>query len=357
MGPFQALVEGFGKVLEEVNGKRRNIARWKFEEVRFLPSSQEETQLQAFHGHGFPREPFRTRPDKLKNITSHVIFQAKSWARDRRDELQALLLAPTVHLEQFWEKLERKVVVQVTGRGGNLFASVSSSLTPKPSANIPIEEGNSAFTLAMSRDQVSKRLDGVLVYTICNSSNEFILTTDLSGIKSLAFFCFRKEDAETLLVQVKDRESSLGRGARVVPVSLDKVYQLKAEGISFRFLPDPNQIRNAIELRSKAGVKGRAFDGVPVFQSENLILRSKNRRLCPVFFSKEDCEIALKKALMTQQKVNASMRVGTFEDVLQNMEAKEEDSVWGDLIFIPPGSDVQTSIKKASASRNDTVFG
>ncbi|MCI11846.1 protein TIC 22 chloroplastic-like, partial [Trifolium medium] len=38
---------------------------------------------------------------------------------------------------------------------------------------------------------------------------------------------------------------------------------LKVEGIAFRFLPDPVQIKNALELRA-ANKEG--FDGVPVFQ-------------------------------------------------------------------------------------------
>lgn len=93
-----------------------------------------------------------------------------------------------------------------------------------------------------------------------------------------------------ICTQVRDREPSLGRGAKVVAVSLDKVsiqiflnpnvkslscniqsmcvyrvrffkmkfltgfpwfwqvYQLSTEGIAFRFLPDPRQVRNALEV-------------------------------------------------------------------------------------------------------------
>ena len=47
---------------------------------------------------------------------------------------------------------------------------------------------------------------------------------------------------------MRDRDPSLGRGARVVQVSLDRVYQLAAEGIAFRFLPDPRQVKHAIQV-------------------------------------------------------------------------------------------------------------
>ncbi|XP_060172261.1 uncharacterized protein LOC132603283 isoform X9 [Lycium barbarum] len=43
-----------------------------------------------------------------------------------------------------------------------------------------------------------------------------------------------------------------------------EVYMLKVEGIAFRFLPDPVQIKNAMELKASDVKTG--FDGVPVFQ-------------------------------------------------------------------------------------------
>ncbi|KAH8516470.1 hypothetical protein H0E87_004711 [Populus deltoides] len=43
-----------------------------------------------------------------------------------------------------------------------------------------------------------------------------------------------------------------------------QVYMLKVEGIAFCFLPDPVQIKNALELKAVDIKSG--FDGVPVFQ-------------------------------------------------------------------------------------------
>eukprot|EP00245_Coleochaete_scutata_P011651 TRINITY_DN435_c0_g1_i1.p1 TRINITY_DN435_c0_g1~~TRINITY_DN435_c0_g1_i1.p1 ORF type:complete len:347 (-),score=70.33 TRINITY_DN435_c0_g1_i1:350-1255(-) len=256
-------------------------------------------------------------------------------------------------------KLEQAVRLHVQNSGAGhqpLLASLSASFGSSSIANVAVPEPDASFTLAMTTEQVSKRLDGVPVYTVSNASSEFVLISDLNSQKSLGIFCFRHEDAEALLMQVKDREPGLGRGARVVAVSLDKVYQLNAEGIAFRFLPDPLQVKNALEARTKAGDAGRAFDGVPVFQSDNLILRSNNHRFCPIFFCKEDLERALRKAFKAQQRINPSMRVnteiqvGSFEDVLKRMESSEEDSGWGDIVFIPPGMDAMNHLGRTVAS-------
>ncbi|XP_074590667.1 protein TIC 22, chloroplastic-like [Curcuma longa] len=120
-------------------------------------------------------------------------------------------------------------------------AYLGSETAPSPA------QGKHNFDLALIADYVAKTLAGTSVYTVSNSNDEFVLISDPSNsFRSLGIFCFRKEDAQTLLAQVKLRQPILGRGAKVVPIVLDQVYMLKVEGIAFRFLPDPLQIKNAL---------------------------------------------------------------------------------------------------------------
>ncbi|MBA0550496.1 hypothetical protein Golob_021438 [Gossypium lobatum] len=133
-----------------------------------------------------------------------------------------------------------------------LFASVS-----QPKAAV-------AAAAALNPEQVAKTLAGTAVYTVSNSDNEFVLISDPNGAKSIGLLCFRQEDAEAFLAQVRLRRRELRSNAKVVPITLDQVYSLKVEGIAFRFLPDPIQIKNALELKS--GDIKSGFDGVPVFQ-------------------------------------------------------------------------------------------
>ncbi|VAI71977.1 unnamed protein product [Triticum turgidum subsp. durum] len=70
---------------------------------------------------------------------------------------------------------------------------------------------------------------------------------------------------------------------------------LKAEGIAFRFLPDPLQIKNALQLKS--GLTG--FDGVPVFQSDLLVVKKQKKRYCPVYFQKV-CQAPFPFTYLTQ---------------------------------------------------------
>ncbi|KAJ6675810.1 PROTEIN TIC 22 CHLOROPLASTIC [Salix viminalis] len=178
---------------------------------------------------------------------------------------------------------------------------------------------------------------GTAVYTVSNSDNEFVLISDPNGAKSIGLLCFRQEDAEAFLAQVRLRRRELRSQAKVVPITLDQVYMLKVEGIAFRFLPDPVQIKNALELKS-ADVRS-GFDGVPVFQSDHLVVKKKSKRYCPVYFQKEDIEKELSKVSRASRGPGLSrhIMVGSLEDVLKKMEINEKNSGWEDLIFIPPG--------------------
>ncbi|XP_004501572.1 protein TIC 22, chloroplastic [Cicer arietinum] len=205
-----------------------------------------------------------------------------------------------------------------------------------------------AFAATLTSNHVVKSLAGTSVYTVSNSNNEFVLMSDLEGVKSIGLLCFRQEDAEAFLAQVRSRKKELRGNTRVVPITLEQVYMLKVEGIAFRFLPDPIQIKNALELR--AANKG-GFDGVPVFQSDLLVVKKKNKRYCPVYFSKEDIEQELLKVSKASRGAGVSQHimVGSFEDVLRKMEISEKRSGWEDLIFIPPGKSHSQHIQEINA--------
>ncbi|XP_044433894.1 protein TIC 22, chloroplastic isoform X1 [Triticum aestivum] len=230
----------------------------------------------------------------------------------------------------------------------HLSSLASRFAAPRPAlaaARPPGPHGAAAQPLALGPDEVARALTGTPVFTVCNSSNEFVLVSDpATGLRSLGLLCFRSEDADALLSHVRTRQPVLGKGAKVVPITLDQVYMLKAEGIAFRFLPDPLQIKNALQLKS--GLTG--FDGVPVFQSDLLVVKKQKKRYCPVYFQKEDIERELRKASKSSKgsALSKQIMVGSLEDVLKKMEINDRNSGWDDLIFIPPGKSLNQHINE-----------
>ncbi|KAL6508597.1 Protein TIC 22, chloroplastic [Orobanche gracilis] len=119
----------------------------------------------------------------------------------------------------------------------------------------------------------------------------------------------------------------------VVPVTLDQVYMLKVEGTAFQFLPDPIQIKNALEEHQISRVESTDF---PFSSWDLLVIKKKNKRCCPIYFQKEDIEKTL--SLVSRASRGAALSqhilVGSLE--VRKMEISKKNFGSEDLIFIPP---------------------
>ncbi|KAI4316711.1 hypothetical protein L6164_024665 [Bauhinia variegata] len=250
-----------------------------------------------------------------------------------------------VELATRFEDAKRLAGTLATANWSPARSQRHSHSLPIPFPLASLAQPKHALAATLSSDHVAKSLAGTAVYTVSNSNNEFVLISDADGAKSIGLLCFRQEDAEAFLAQVRSSKRELRSQTRVVPITLDQVYMLKVEGIAFRFLPDPVQIKNALELRA---VNKAGFDGVPVFQSDLLVVKKKNKRYCPVYFAKEDIEKELSKVSRASRGpgVSQHIMVGSLEDVLKKMEMSKGNSGWEDLIFIPPGKSYSQHIQE-----------
>ncbi|KAL6611170.1 hypothetical protein ACP70R_039098 [Stipagrostis hirtigluma subsp. patula] len=252
----------------------------------------------------------------------------------------------------------------------HLTSFLSSLPPPPPWARIPFQSQRSAASAAtfaaaagLPFAKIEERLAGVPVYALANSAQEFVLVSSTraggggaSGSgppPALGLLCFRKEDADALLSQM---EGDMRAGSSVVPVALNKVIQLKSDGVAFRFVPDSSQVANAVKLMEDDGIYAReGFPGVPVFQSRSLVLMSDNKRYRPVFFRKEDLDNSLYRTSRDQQKPNPAVRIGdtqvsSLEDIIKSMK-DSSSSIWDDVVFIPPGFDLATGSKPSQLNK------
>ncbi|XP_058093426.1 protein TIC 22-like, chloroplastic isoform X2 [Magnolia sinica] len=236
-----------------------------------------------------------------------------------------------------------------------------SSFAPPPNP-IPSSAKSPVWARAYSQNQVparphtmpaeaiEERLAGIPVYALSNAEEEFVLVSGVRSRKSLGLFCFKREDAEALLEQMKAMDPTMRQGSKVVAVALNKVFQLKVDGVAFRFIPDSYQIMNALKEKEKVGESAEGFSGVPVFQSRSLILASQNKRYRPVFFRQEDLEKSLLRASQQQKNLNPAFSKGdiqvcVLEEIIKGMK-ESSSSEWDDVVFIPPGFDVSAGVSQ-----------
>ena len=100
---------------------------------------------------------------------------------------------------------------------GPVFARVSDST--KTQFDLSKKSGD-----ALSAEAIEERLAGVPVYALSDSEEEFVLVSGVSTKKSLGLLCFKKEDAEALLEQMKNMDPRMRKGSsKVVAIALNKV--------------------------------------------------------------------------------------------------------------------------------------
>uniref|UniRef100_A0A0D3GPQ4 Protein TIC 22-like, chloroplastic n=1 Tax=Oryza barthii TaxID=65489 RepID=A0A0D3GPQ4_9ORYZ len=225
-----------------------------------------------------------------------------------------------------------------------------AAFSPPPWARISSASASAASASALPVAEIEERLAGVPVYALANSSQEFVLVSSARGGGGVGPYIFRREDADALLAQM---DGDMAAGSTVVPIALNKVIQLKSDGVAFRFVPDSSQVANAMKLMENEGqYVNDGFPGVPVFQSRSLVLMSDNKRYRPVFFRKEDLDNSLHRASRDQQKPNPAVKMGdiqvsSLENIIKSMK-DSSSSKWDDAVFIPPGFDLATSSKQSN---------
>ncbi len=56
-----------------------------------------------------------------------------------------------------------------------------------------------------------------------------------------------------------------------------------------------------MQLYREAGVPGKAFTGVPIFQAQGLTVKTENSRYTPLFLAKEDLDVAVGAAFSQRE--------------------------------------------------------
>lgn len=324
-----------------------------------------------------------------KHVRSRVQEAAHRVAQQAQQAAEALL-----HESHGLEQRQRlPVLASISMTGRPAAAGGSGGAAPSPPQ--PVAE------VAYNPLELQARLASVPVYTVANQGKEFVLVAGEDG-KQLGLFFFTEKDAQALVDKMKEQNPKLAKQAQVLTVTMDRVYeyaitprdQTGSEGVVFRFMPDMRQVQAALQLFEANGAPVPGFAGVPVFQASGLSVKGESARYTPIFFSKDDLDVAVGNAFSRRdpkaeqaarskleaartelqqakqqlskaargakkdaqavvdaaeakvagaarrvQDVTAgpSVEVGSLEDVIFQMET-DVKGTWGDVMFIPPGA-------------------
>ncbi|KAL7085968.1 hypothetical protein ACP275_14G310100 [Erythranthe tilingii] len=212
----------------------------------------------------------------------------------------------------------------------NRFASISSS--SDNSRPISGGGGGGAADYALSNTEIKNRMAEIPVYKLSNDSQDKIEGISEFGDRKIRFYFLNKPDA----LNFKER-IECSPDARMFDARLTEVVDFEGDTAPIRLIPELSEVKNAIQEKKKhiAGFPDGVFAGVPVFQSDRLIVKGEGeQKYRPAFLRKTDLEKALANAKAPKQR--GTIQVAALEDIIQEMKDCST-SKWNDAVFVAPG--------------------
>jgi len=151
--------------------------------------------------------------------------------------------------------------------------------------------------------------------------------------RELGLLFMTENGARSLADQVRKKAPrKVAKEIVVGRTTLDRVYTLAAsadarppgaEGVMFRFVPDPAQVRRALGVYEAAGeAPPPGFAGVPVFQAGGLSVSSARSRYTPLFLDAADLDEAVAGAETARAAAAAGAAAAAADAELLDAETK-----------------------------------
>jgi hypothetical protein len=210
-------------------------------------------------------------------------------------------------------------------------------------------------TAKFSKKSVMEKLSQVPVFAVTNASGQpYLANVDGSGNQVGLLFC----DHVSALEMLKQLQASPGASdARVYAMDMGKSYEMaRAQptpsgirgpngeelSMTFKFFPDPRQVKVAEKLLGKKRLRNQAVEGIPCFIARGLSLRKGSENLQPLFLAKDDLDAAWAKLRETNKDLpeKATVEVGNLLYIIQQMEKGEHPEL-ANLGFFPPRASVE----------------
>jgi Tic22-like family len=216
----------------------------------------------------------------------------------------------------------------------------------------PSQIGNMS-ALALPEPQILEKLEFVPVFTIADAQGVPLVASDTKQGKTPAIpvgliFISQRDAQNFISRELKANNPQLASTARVIPLSLGKVYQIsrankdKPNEVQFDYIPAPQQVESAKTLLKQTGQQVPEFSGVPLFYAkvgtENGVLtfQQGQKEVIPFFFNKEELQAEVERFKQQQPNVTLPIKIEVvnLEGVLEALRTKN-DPFLSQMILVP----------------------
>lgn len=215
---------------------------------------------------------------------------------------------------------------------------------------------------ALTEDQVAERLRSIPVFTLTDSQGAPLVATPPSEGQNqnqnqnqnpVAGVFISRQDAQTFLTNLKEKNPEVGNAVRVVPVSLAEVYQMAQRGrneqhpLTFAFIPEQQEVQAAETVLRDSGQTVERFEGVPLFlaktgeQGSYLTIKQGNQEVIPMFFDREELQKMLDRLKQVQPDLanKVSVQVLNLEGLIQTLQSSNNQEL-NQIMLVPPQDSV-----------------
>ena len=209
--------------------------------------------------------------------------------------------------------------------------------------------GATLRVLALPLEEVVAILRPVPVFAIADAQGTPLVLTK-PGQPGVSEVYISKKIAEQVVEQLKKQKPDIGAQARVVPISLGKVYELaeisaqQENGVKFSFIPTQEQFRAAQTLwrQQRQPNQPENFPGTPLFVARAgaaqgyLTLKQGEREVIPFFFDRQQLDNIVTR-FKTQNPAEANtvkVEVVSLEVMLRVLR-EQNNAQFKTLLLVP----------------------
>lgn len=207
--------------------------------------------------------------------------------------------------------------------------------------------------IAIPEADVLKRLEPIPVFTVTDPKGTPVLASvpnpqDKTKQIQIAYFFMGQSDAQTLVKKLKTDKPDVGKGAKVVTLSLKEAYKIqeqnkdKKDQLVFQFLPTQQQVESAKTVLKQSGQEVKDFNGIPLFYAVGgekkglLTLQQGDKKVIPFYFSQQDLQGMLTQLKQQDAKLSSSTSIAvTSLDRVVGSLFKEKGADIEQITLIP----------------------
>jgi Tic22-like family len=225
-----------------------------------------------------------------------------------------------------------------------------------------------APAVALTEADAMKRLEPIPVFAVTNKDGVPILASvanpkDKSKQVQIATFFMSQQDAQSLVTALKKQKPDVGNSAKVVALSMRQAYDIKvknkdkAESLVFEFLPQKQQLDEALAVLKQNGQDVKQFNDIPLFYSTGgkdkglLTIEQGKNKVIPFYFNKQDLQGMLDQLKQRDPKLSSTVKVEvtSLSKILDSL-LKENSTGIQQITLVPDRTALQFALEQQKAA-------